>query len=386
MNLPGYSCEILDIETLFTKYESSWHQLHGLNSMAEPCTAYEWIKPVYKHLALKKHPTIALLLKKEEQIIGIIPLVLYQFNKLGIKINILEPISEFYFTHSDLLIYPISQENILYFLNSLKNLSLSWDIFHMRAIPEKHSYLALLVDGLKNQKINYSIQPKEVSFYLTLNTSYPEFLQKRSRKFRKNLNLIRNRIINDHHTYHFKTLSDIKDINQAYEILLTIEQLSWKHLHGTAISSASSQTQLYKDLCESFYEHGNLKMLFLFIDDQPVAYDFGVLCGQKYHDLKCSFHQDYQKYSPSTLIRAKLIENLIQENISCIDFGPEAYEYITHWTDENQIQYQVRYYRNNSKGQLYYLYDCLKSLINKIKPFFKQSALFRDPKALKTIS
>ncbi len=101
-------------------------------------------------------------------------------------------------------------------------------------------------------------------------------------------------------------------------------------------------------------------MLFLYMDDKPIAYNMGLLKDSKYYYIRTSFDEELRRYGPSTLLRAQLIKRLISDGVGYFDFPGEPYEWEKQWTEEMRWHRSLEVYNNTLKGKLYSAYRTYK--------------------------
>jgi len=322
-----------------------------------------------------------MVIKHHRDILALIPLIIREKKKFGIVISNIFPISEIYNTHSDILTSTVTPEIIQTFLTGLFSLTKKWDFFSMDHITENNPLLICLDECLSNISVQYDLKINTPSFFLTLDSTYDDFIKKRSRKFRNYLNRMKKKL-EVQGNFKYCSHYDYDNILVAYKDMLKIERKSWKHEHGTAITSIKKQESFYELLCEGESRKGRLHLLFLFLNNEPIAYNFGIIRNNIYSYLKTSFSEEYRQTGPSTILRAKLIENLISEGIKYFDFpGGEPYEWEKQWTDELQRHNSLLIYNKTCKAKLFFLYQTIRNM--KLSRQVKQEIKYINPKDLK---
>ena len=181
--------------------------------------------------------------------------------------------------------------------------------------------------------------------------------------------------------YKFYKLANSGNIKDAYKDLLKIESKSWKQIHGTAISSIKRQEEFYSELCKQTFESGWLHLFFLYFNEQPIAYNLGLIKDNQYFYLKTSFDEGKKQFSPSTLLRAKLIKELINDGIKYFDFPGEPYEWEQQWTEEVRWHKSLYIFNFTLKGNLYLIFDKIKD--RKKGKNGEKTISFCDPRNLK---
>jgi CelD/BcsL family acetyltransferase involved in cellulose biosynthesis len=353
--------EIIQEPSKIAAYRTQWEQLFNSGGY-EASLSFEWTQALLKtHLG--KDRFFLVVLKENTEIAGIVPLVIKEPKKYGFSLSAVSPIAEQYNTNSDLLFKNASPELVEVFVKALFSLPARWDVFWITRFVESNTLLGLLENCLKNVSIKYDTRWEDPSFYLNLDNTYYDFLKKRSAKFRNNLKL-REKKLRAMGDVRFCKTENAQPLDEAFKHLLYIEENSWKHNHGTAITSVKKQRELYKELCESTSNTGWLHLCFLFLNNEPMSYNLGLVIREKYYSLKNSYHEKYKQVSPTTLLRAWVIEDLIKGGVKAYDFTGLPHQFESEWTKEFRWHKSLTIYNNTSKAKIFSLYRALKNKLS----------------------
>jgi CelD/BcsL family acetyltransferase involved in cellulose biosynthesis len=373
--------EVIQGQDSIYQYKNTWTQLFD-SGKHEPSTSFEWTHALISTTLKENDTFILLILRNPEEIIGIVPLVLSESRKYGLSIVHLFPISEYAATHSDILLKCVTDDLIEALISALSELDYRWDVFRMsRRLIETNPLVGSLERYLKKKSIHHFIQRTEPTFFITLDNSYNKFLEKKSSHFRNNLKRNEKKMHAMGDVDHVKS-KDIKNVADAYNAILHIEENSWKHQHGTAITVHKNQREFFKEVCENAFEKGWLRLHFFYINKEPIAYTMGLAKNLRYYSLRLSYHEKFKAISPGVLLLARLIQDLIQEGISEFDFAGEPFEYEKQWTDELKWNKSIVIYNDTLMGRVYSIYKGLKS--HKIKRSNDQNQVeCQDPRNIK---
>ena len=353
------SFEIIRGKQKISEYQKDWDRIFESGAY-EVSTSYEWTQAILESTLQKTDEFFLVVIKKLGKVTGLIPLLMRKGNRFGISIAHLLPVSDLYHTHGDLLLDELNDEITRAFVTAIFSLDVKWDVFRMTRLLEANSIVGFVENYLKKSSLSYEIKKDEPTFFLSLNCSYDNYLKNKSHKFRKNLKYNEKKI-RELGDVQFRGMQDMKNIEDAYNDILSIEKNSWKHIHGNSFFDNQTGREFYKYLLESTSTTGMLHLLFLVINSEPVAYAMGCIKDNRYLFLRTSYHEKYRSTSPSTLLIADLIEDLIQRGIKELDFTGEPHEYQTHWTNELRWHRSLFIYNNTIKGKAYSLYHFLKS-------------------------
>jgi CelD/BcsL family acetyltransferase involved in cellulose biosynthesis len=250
----------------------------------------------------------------------------------------------------------------------------------MNRIVEGSSVLENIAANLDMEfSFNYNIQRAEPSFFMELGSSYDEFLKNRSANFRYRLNSASKKM----HSMGVVTFSrndNYSDFGELYSVILAIEEKSWKHKHGTAITSSEKQREFYRVLCSRAFNKGWLRVCFLQLDQKPIAFDFGLLKGGRYYCVHSSFDEGYKKGNPGTVLLARFIEDLIRDGIKEYDWFGEPFEFQSRWTDEYRWHKSLLIYNHTPKARLFFIFNTIKDkLIHNVM----EQVVLRNPRDIK---
>jgi CelD/BcsL family acetyltransferase involved in cellulose biosynthesis len=371
-----YTVDIIEQQQGMKDYAQPWRSLFDSGSY-ELSTSYEWTQALLA-THLQKNDVVAIaVIKNEKAVAGIIPLLIRTVKKCGASLTYVLPVGELYNTHSDLLLNGTHEELMAVFVSSLFKLNCPWDIFKVNRFAETNQFLGPLEQYLKKSSIKFDAVMEEPSFYIPLDGSFDEYLKGRTAHFRRDVKTKTKKMagmglmeITSHNQY--------QDVCDAYGALLSIEQKSWKYGHGTSIAQVQKQAKFYLNLCESAQKQGWLHLSFLRLDQNPIAYNLGLIRNKTYYYKKTSFDGRYKEASPSTVLRAKLVEDLIKSGVREIDFSDEPYAWQRRWTDSFRWHKSVVIYNKTIKAAFYSVYNRVRQ---RIRPWDKNNVVFRNPKA-----
>lgn len=330
------------------RYRDDWKKLF-VEGIHEPSTSFEWTQAMVQgHINNDDH-FFLILLKNNDKICGIIPLVASREKVLHIPLTTISTISERYNTHSDFLITGTDEMFLQPIVDALFSLPHAWDLFRMTRLLEENPVFKTLETILTKRHTQFRTRFESPSFFLKLPTSFEEYMSSRTTKFRNHLRRTEKKLSLLGSVNMIKTGRDL-DLDASFSALINIEEKSWKHEHGTAISAIQHQTNFYRTMCQNMWEAGRLHLTFLTLNGTPVAYNLGLTGGKTYYYLKTSFVESLRPQSPSTTLRTRLINSLIDEGISTFDFPGEPYEWETQWTKDLRWHRSFLVYNTTKKA------------------------------------
>lgn len=316
---------------------ADWDRLYRASGR-EPSVSYEWSRAILRNHLAGRDDWFVVVLRRAGEIAGLVPMMTSRDRLLGRSVTTLQPIQEKYNTHSDLLLADDSPELIGAWLDALAG-HREWDLLQMTRVLEHGALSTALSGELARRRATCRWRLERPSFHLPLPASYTAYLAQRSGKLRNYLKRAEKKLAAEG-ALEFTRVDATGDFAAAYEDLLAIERDSWKHEHGTAISTIAHQEGFYRELSESALASGMLHLTFLRLGGAPIAYNLGLVAGRWYFYLKTSYRTQYRPHGAASVGRARLIEQLIAEGCTALDFPGEPYEWEQQWTDD------VRWHRS----------------------------------------
>lgn len=346
--------EILYDRASLADLKADWDRLMDHRNH-EPSVSFEWTTALMESHIEEHDKIVFIILKRFGAVIGIVPLVVRPMKKLGQTFIRAFPVSEFTNTHTDLLLEDSSEPVLTALVDALYQSDLGWDVFSMTRLVESQPLGMRLCEVMRQRRRRFEVRREQPSFFLTLDSTFEGYLRRRSGSFRNALKRIE-RKLKSRGLVEIRDQNDFTGIDQAYEALLSIEDRSWKHAHGTSISSVSRQTAFYRHLCQLAFQKNWLHLGFLYLDDRPVAYNLGLILRNTYYYLKTSYEYSLRPLSPATILRRNLVEELIERRVKELDFPGEPYEWERQWTDEVRWHQSLTLFAPSAKGFAYGLY------------------------------
>jgi len=345
------------------RYEKVFLQLFE-PGVHEPSLAYPWAESLCKTHVQEDDELLVVSLETDGQISGLIPLVRRTERFLGIPHVSLLPLSDLYGTHSDLLLTGSRVEQICALIETVHRHVDDWDVLKFSNLLEGSLTRDAVAEITERGGFRTRVVPAWASFYIKGEKSFDDYLSERSAKFR-NYYRRKERHLKNNFDFAIDEVTDEEDIERAYSELLTIEEQSWKHDHGTAISAKDHQREFYGKMCREMAKAGMLHLSILRLDGKPVAYDLGIMAGNVYYYLKTSFAEEHRRASPATVLRANMVRIMLEKGMKIMNFPAEPYEWETHWTPEYRWHDEVSIYNSTPRARSFELATKIRDAVRR---------------------
>ncbi len=342
----------------------------------EPSTSYEWTMAMVRHHVRASDRCLLVQLHRDGRLHGLVPTVVRAVPLLGRPIVMLAPVSEEYNTHSDLLVRSADADTMEAYLGAIARLPIRWDCFRMARLLEDGEVATAMRAVLASGRLAHQARGGIAAYVLALPSSYENYLSARTAKFRNHLRRAERKLAAAGALDVHEVDSSMASLDVGFDALLQVERASWKHSHGSAISAVDHQAAFYRDVCLGAQAEGRLHLHWLAIDGRPVAYNLGYLQGNRYHYLKTSYDHAWRSLSPSTVLRARLVESLIARGVAVFDFPGEPYEWEAQWTGTVRWRQVLTIYGRTVRGRLLRLVERLRH-----RPQQARKVRYIDPRA-----
>jgi CelD/BcsL family acetyltransferase involved in cellulose biosynthesis len=310
----------------------AWERMSATGEF-EPSASLEWSQILMRTHVAADDRVFTIVVRDAGRIVAIAPVVVQRERLLGLlPVATLSPLCEKYRTHSDVLGECHRPEVVAALFEAMRALPVRWDLYRVGRMLESGRLARGLKAWLADAAPARRLRREYPSFLIALDGDFDAFLRSRSGKFRNYLRR-KTRQLDGMGTVELRRAGAGLGIEQAYRDLLAVEERSWKHAHGTAITSVPRQRQFYWRLCEESWRRGRLHLTLLYLDGRPIAFNLGLVSGDRYYYLKTSFDETCRQAGAATVCRAKLIELLVAEGLRWFDFPGEPYQWEEQWTD-----------------------------------------------------
>lgn len=132
-----------------------------------------------------------------------------------------------------------------------------------------------------------------------------------SKRRRKNLRRATNRL-QAHGSLATSTLEHQADVQRWAEDFLALEEQGWKGRSGTALRSHAGDRQFFTEMVSRAFESGQLLMVALTLDGQPIAMQVNLVSGAAGFAFKTTYDEQWAEYSPGMLLELAAIDYLLE--------------------------------------------------------------------------
>ena len=347
--------ELVTDTALPAGWAEAWEQ-RFLAGGHEPSTSAEWTRGLARHHAEPGDRLLVVRLSRGTESVGFVPLVARRAHVLKMPCMVLQPLSEQFNTHSDLLLARTDAETLDALLTALERLPIRWDVFRMSKLLEDSPLVRGLDAAATSRGWTSAVRDWRASYCLPLPASFDAYLAGRSAKFRNHAKRAEKKL-RAAGSIEVCEITSGDEWDAGYEALLAVERASWKADEGVAIATVAAQAAFYREVGRAAAARGRLHLHLLRLDGVPIGHNLGYLHAGRYAYLKTTYAAEHRPLSPSTFLRLRLIESLIARGCGSIDFPGMPYEWERQWTEVHRWQKVVSLYPATARGRMFAALD-----------------------------
>lgn len=322
---------------------------NGVNSPGAS-NSFDWVQTLYTQHPLGNKARV-MVVEEGNKIVGIIPTYLQTKSKFGLHEQNLTQIQDFYSTRGHLLIQNNTPELLILLFNNLKLNHKNWHTFSFTTVTDSENDRAVRQSIVKSG-LKYKSEIISESPYLDLPDSVSTLLASRDKKFRYTIRSGTKKL-EDIGELHFEVFK--KDAQAFLQHVYEIERNSWKELAGTSITKNPYQKKFYELYTPKAADNNQLNGGILFLNGNPICYNFGICFNQVYECLKTSYKESHKQYNPGHITYLRTFEHIINRGIRSFDFQGVKEQSKLKWTRSSYTQNRYTIYNTSAKSTLFFL-------------------------------
>ncbi len=339
---------------------------------------WEWIVTWWKYFN-KDNQLFIFIVKEDDQITAIFPLMIRQTKYKGINLNKISIISNEYTPFCDFILVRKARESVGLLFQYLNNIN--WYIFAIGQLNAASTSFKL-IKKLSNTH-NVRIFKKEEfkgDPHIKGDILWQDYHAGLSKHLKKNLAQASRRL-NMLGRLNMVEVNTIENLDEKLQMAFKTEASGWKGKSGTAISCIAEAEGFYTEFAHIAIKEGWLRLLMLNLDNENLAFLYELKYKNQFESCKLGYNQDYAKYSPGSLLILKAIEKMFDQGFKKYSLQGEADGYKRQWvvSADNYIDLLV-FKKGVLQNVLYFFQFGLKRFL---KSF---SLLVKISKQLKFIS
>lgn len=112
-----------------------------------------------------------------------------------------------------------------------------------------------------------------------------------------------------------------------------VEASGWKGEQGTAIAARPAHRDFYTQVARWAADHKWLQLVFLRLDDRPIAFEYVLRHNDVMYDLKGGYDEKYRAWGPGILLMMKMVQTAFDDGVRSIEWLGTDDPYKLEWSD-----------------------------------------------------
>lgn len=324
-----YDVEIVKKTKRLIELKEQWNHVLGKSSCDSIFLTWEWIITWWRHFGKNKELCI-ILVKKQNQIVAILPLMKEKEKYLGFTILKIKAIRNNHSPYFDLILTDDIERVIkvaFEYINKLK-----WDVIELNRILSNSTSIHAIKKLSSRNVIRLVLQETVYrSPYVTVNNNWDHYYGSLSKNLKKNIKRRENKLQILGNT-EIESIQFSDKLDYYLEKGFEIEASGWKGKAGTAILCNKNVRNFYSDLAHTSAMKGWLSLSFLKVDYRRIAFNYGLRYKNTINSCKIGYNPDFAKYSPGILLCKMILKNAFEENYKLVNFLGEYQSHKKNWT------------------------------------------------------
>ncbi len=335
MGKESFRFEIFESPEAFSRLEKGWETLcDELANNVTVFASHSWYQSWWKCYSAdaKLH---LFTMWQGEKLVGIAPLLWKKSSFHRLPVRMFGFIQNNQSLHNDFIVMPEFRTFFLHrLIQSFFEQSSQWDVIYFRNISLNTDNYKSLVEVLDkegrcwDQKSTHNDSP-----FLIPHGSWSDYFAERTRRNRKTLKNIRNKI---HKTgkVQVKNIRTWEEFLSCKEDIFEIARRSWSEKGGDSIGSPGNM-DFFEALAFSAAAKGWLSIWALYLDGQMIAIEFHLKAYGREHAMRGHYLPEFASLSPGTYLEMKILEHVFneQDSVQVYDFCGSFDSYKKKWTD-----------------------------------------------------
>ena len=323
------SIEKFDGENVFDSLRVEWRQLFAATE-SSPFLSWEWLSTWYKWFGAGRTPFI-LKAKRENQLIGLLPLCFEEKKVLGMRLKRLAFIGEQTggADYLDLISKPEDKRKVLSAIFDFLKKENSFDVICLENLASNSTtaeFSQNFSEHTTKPSFRYAKQTTAICPQIDLSGGWKTVLQesKRAANFKRRLKQLEK--IPD---FEFRTVTSLYETGAAFERFYALHEKRWSKNGGSELSGHPKLVSFQRDLIRTLAASGLLRFDELWAEGECRASVYGLDDNRTFYYYNSGYDLEWANKSVGLVLIGLSVKSAIERGNSVYDFlrGDETYKF-----------------------------------------------------------
>lgn len=342
--------KVLDDPALIGGIESAWRDLACGAESSAPFMQPEWIK-AWWHVFGQPGQLRIVTVWNGARLVGVLPLMLSLEKRYGLPVRRLGALANDHSPRVDVLIAPDVKGVTEAIWRHIAATRREWDIFEVPRLLSKSPTLECLSQQARTDGFRFGLWQAELSPFIDLRTKWKSYLAERSKGFRRDIRRKWRRLTQLGHPA-LEIVVQPSAVAAALQVACEIEADGWKGRGGSAMQSIANVRSFYERLAEGMAERDMLRLHFLTLDGERIAFDLSIEVGGRIYSLKSGYRDAQAAASPGLMLLLLIVEHYMAQGKHEIDLLGEDDHFKRHWTRNARSHHWFICFSGSPRGRV----------------------------------
>ncbi|MFH2138143.1 MAG: GNAT family N-acetyltransferase [Candidatus Omnitrophota bacterium] len=357
----------------FIGLKDQWNELLSQSNNDNIFLTWEWLYSWWE-VFKEKRELFILLVKENEEIIGIAPLLLRKicyfrllnYNRLEFIASGEEERDEICSEYLNFIIKKGKEKEVIGCLVDYFKVNKTWDEIVLKELLAENINTVILRQQLTNSGVSNKCEKDGVAYYIELPKTWDELVTGLSSNFRYKLKRDRKRL-SSMAQVEVRTIEKKEDLSMAFSIFIDLHEKRWSAEGEQGCFRSEKFKQFHGKVMRNLFDKKQVRLIFLDVNKKPVAafydliYKGKVLFYQAGLDLEC-----YPKLGVGNILRGYSIQKAVEGNAAEYDFlKGENKRHCKEWATVTRDIITIRILKNKLRYALFCIFRKIKEKIKR---------------------
>ena len=315
-HVPRGPITVSNVETLdgLRPHADAWDRLALAAPQRLPMLSHAWVSAFLAHRVPPTSSWRVLVARRDEEVVGVIPLVRTPHEQLGAARPRLRLPRGVYTRSGDAVLAEGSEHEVLAALLAEAR-RLEPDLFSIDFMGVRETSPTRAALAAETDRFSVVDAPDEPGSFVPIAGTLDAYRETLGDNFSRNLRKAGNRFAREPGAG-FRILSGPDADPALLDDFLALEAAGWKGVAGTAIARDPGIVAYYRSLVAHFAARGWLEWHFLDLAGKPAAAHLGVRFGGALVLLKIAYDEAHARLGPGNLLFERVLAHAFEQGLS----------------------------------------------------------------------
>ncbi len=333
----------------------AWEDLLEQSATATIFSTWEWLVSWWHAFGADQKLLVLAFCDSSSRLVGLAPLVSTSLRiPGGASLRLIRLLGDGS-QDSDNLDMPVrfgyEEECISTLLAYLSSAEVRWDICQFNTLPYDSAAGNVLLAQLNQHRWTHAIS-QDPRRAILLPETWGAYLQGLSYNERRNIARYR-RSLDARYRVTVDKCSEMNELPVFLEALFELHQKRWVLRGELGTFASAARRQFYQEVARCFLERGWLELWLLRLNGKAVAAQFDFHYRDAVYALQQGFDPDHHEDRVGNILRASVLEKLIEAGVRHYDFLGGQNPYKSRWYPQASSYLNICFARPYTRGSLY---------------------------------